>query len=144
MAETPTFDYLTIINNQNGPCLAKYIVKSRSINFTYDANNSESYRAVIDDVTKYFDTLINDAPAENISMKKKLKVPLAIYLLRIYADSVTIRSNYREQRLILPLRSNTTNRLNKIPFVDISNEFTNNIKNFLLDLENAASEQVRA
>lgn len=150
MAATPTFDYLTIINNQNGPSLAKYIVKSRSINFTYDVNTLESYRKMTGPILKYLDGLIR-GPKESaepaINQDKKLiqfnpKIKTNIYLLQIYADSITIRSNYRAQRITLPLRSNlTNNQLTKIPFVNISNLFKDNeLHDFLVELDKVATE----
>ena len=146
MAATPTFDYLTIINNQNGPSLAKYIVKSRSINFTYGVNTLESYKKMIESILKYLDGLI-EGPKESAEHainqgKGSIRVRPKIYLLQIYADSITIRSNYRAQRITLPLRSSlTNNQLTKIPFVNISNLFKDNeLHDFLVDLDSAATE----
>jgi hypothetical protein len=152
MADTPTFDYLTVVTTHTGPNITKYIVKSRSINFKIDANKLESYRVMLESIFKYLDSISRPMPKPAVKIsntnravfKPAEKRAATFSLIRIYSDSITIRNNgIFISNQTLPLRSTSTNQLIKILFTDISESFSSEINNFVLDLEKAATSQAR-
>jgi hypothetical protein len=144
MAATPTFDYLTIINTGQ-VSIAKYIVKARSINATYTASELESYTIMSDSIANYL-MPPNDGPK---NVDKELigdfeplpKFSVTIPLIKVYANSITIRTSRNGNRLPdLPLRKNLkTNQRIKIPFADISDTFAAEISQFIIDLDAAVT-----
>jgi hypothetical protein len=127
MAVTPTFDYLTIVNSGQSS-MAKYIAKSRSINTTYDISKLESYTGIIGSILLY--------------LSPELEFTGTIPLIKIYSDSITIRTSRSGNRLpTLPLRNNSTNQKIKIPFADISETFAADISQFIIDLDDAVTRE---
>ena len=137
---TPTFDYLSIIVGSQDSTV-RYIAKSRSINFTGSCNKFESYTTMLDSNRSYL------APAKDFIPKKGgigpvPKFSVQIPLVKIYADSITIRTTGGLRvKPTLPIRSNGTSQLIKIPFATISQTFASEVAAFIVETDTAASVQ---
>jgi hypothetical protein len=137
MAATPTFDYLTIVNNGESS-MAKYIAKSRSINATYDVSKIESYKGIVDSILLYLSPVKKDLDK---GPEPEPGFTGTIPLIKIYSDSITIRTGRNGKRLPeLPIRNKSTNQKIKIPFADISETFAAEISQFIIDLDDAVTK----
>ena len=156
MAATPTFDYLTIVPDitSGGTCVVQYILKSDTINFRTQLSKIEQYDALLQEIFKYLDGISPQLPQDPAVPKHRgggmsggLKPePAASYiipLIRIYGDSITIRVVKRLKVIPrMPLRSNPSSQLIKIPFSDITAAFPEVVDQFIRYVDQAARTQI--
>lgn len=143
MAGEIIFDYLTITPSDpksNGkPWNVKYIVKSRSINFTTDVNEYVTFRKILESSIKYIAKLNEE---HVVTPGKSKDSPLnrsIITSMQIYSDSITIRAVFgrRLNQIKLPL-SNNRIKPTKIWFSTISESFQADVINFIEAVDAAA------